>query len=168
MAVRRCQGNQDPPPAEWLFIRDARSLLNAGDFRRAVIDAPALASASGVAIAARIARWMRPGPRLISVVPDDQIMGDNTFGVSVVQGDKVISSSSRQPAPTPGAKVTASHCRHCHVMWPPWQPPAHGMCPTNIRPGPSRWPRWQRCGGSTIQDPSMERTRSPTPGMESG
>lgn len=32
-------GNQDPPPAEWLFIRDARSLVNAGQNRRAVIDA---------------------------------------------------------------------------------------------------------------------------------
>jgi hypothetical protein len=32
-------GNQDPPPAEWLFIRDARSLLNAGQSRRAVLDA---------------------------------------------------------------------------------------------------------------------------------
>jgi hypothetical protein len=27
------------PPAEWLFIRDARSLLRAGEYRRAVIDA---------------------------------------------------------------------------------------------------------------------------------
>lgn len=32
-------GNQDPPPAEWLFIRDARSLLGAGQNRRAMIDA---------------------------------------------------------------------------------------------------------------------------------
>ncbi|WBP94905.1 hypothetical protein O6072_02635 [Mycolicibacterium neoaurum] len=32
-------GRQLPPPAEWLFIRDARSLLNASDNRRAVIDA---------------------------------------------------------------------------------------------------------------------------------
>jgi HEPN domain-containing protein len=32
-------GNQDPPPAEWQFIRDARALLNAGQNRRAVIDA---------------------------------------------------------------------------------------------------------------------------------
>jgi hypothetical protein len=31
--------NQDPPPAEWLFIRDARSLLSGGQNRRAVIDA---------------------------------------------------------------------------------------------------------------------------------
>ena len=31
------------PPAEWLFIRDARSLLNAGDIRRAIIDAAAAA-----------------------------------------------------------------------------------------------------------------------------
>lgn len=28
-----------PPPDEWLFIRDARSLVNANQFRRAVIDA---------------------------------------------------------------------------------------------------------------------------------
>lgn len=32
-------GNQDPPPAEWLFIRDARALVNAGQIRRAVLDA---------------------------------------------------------------------------------------------------------------------------------
>jgi hypothetical protein len=31
-------GNQSPP-AEWLFIRDARSLLRAGQSRRAVLDA---------------------------------------------------------------------------------------------------------------------------------
>lgn len=31
-------GNQDPPP-EWLFIRDARSLLRAGQARRAILDA---------------------------------------------------------------------------------------------------------------------------------
>lgn len=30
---------QDLPPDEWLFIRDARSLLSAGDYRRAVMDA---------------------------------------------------------------------------------------------------------------------------------
>lgn len=29
----------DPPPDEWLFIADARSLINTGDYRRAVIDA---------------------------------------------------------------------------------------------------------------------------------
>jgi hypothetical protein len=32
-------GNQDPPPAEWLFIREARLLLNDGQNRRAIIDA---------------------------------------------------------------------------------------------------------------------------------
>jgi hypothetical protein len=32
-------GNQGAPPAEWLFIRDARSLLSGGQNRRAVIDA---------------------------------------------------------------------------------------------------------------------------------
>jgi len=32
-------GNQGAPPVEWLFIRDARSLLNGGQNRRAVIDA---------------------------------------------------------------------------------------------------------------------------------
>jgi hypothetical protein len=32
-------GNQELPPAEWLFIRDAGSLLNSGQNRRAVIDA---------------------------------------------------------------------------------------------------------------------------------
>jgi hypothetical protein len=32
-------GNQDPPPAEWGLIRDARSLLRAGQNRRAMIDA---------------------------------------------------------------------------------------------------------------------------------
>lgn len=32
-------GKGAPPPDEWLFIRDARSALVAGDYRRAVIDA---------------------------------------------------------------------------------------------------------------------------------
>jgi HEPN domain-containing protein len=32
-------GRTARPPAEWLFIRDARSLLRAGEYRRAVIDA---------------------------------------------------------------------------------------------------------------------------------
>jgi hypothetical protein len=32
-------GNDLCPETEWLFIRDARSLLRAGDYRRAVIDA---------------------------------------------------------------------------------------------------------------------------------
>lgn len=32
-------GNQEPPPAEWLLIRDARSFLSQGENRRAVIDA---------------------------------------------------------------------------------------------------------------------------------
>ena len=34
--------NDDPPP-EWMFIRDARSLLSAGQQRRAIIDAEAAA-----------------------------------------------------------------------------------------------------------------------------
>lgn len=42
--------NQDLAPAEWLFIRDARSLLNAGDFRRAVIDACMAAELSVTAL----------------------------------------------------------------------------------------------------------------------
>jgi hypothetical protein len=29
----------EPPPNIWLFIRDARALINSGDYRRAVIDA---------------------------------------------------------------------------------------------------------------------------------
>jgi hypothetical protein len=37
----------ETPPLEWLFLRDARSLHNAGDWRRAVIDA---ATASEIAI----------------------------------------------------------------------------------------------------------------------
>ena len=32
-------GSGESPPAEWLFIRDARSSITAGDYRRAVIDA---------------------------------------------------------------------------------------------------------------------------------
>jgi hypothetical protein len=39
-----------PPQAEWLFIRDARSLLNAGEFRRAVIDACTAAELSVTAL----------------------------------------------------------------------------------------------------------------------
>jgi hypothetical protein len=37
--VRNRYRHQGAPPAEWLFIRDARSLLNTGHNRRAVIDA---------------------------------------------------------------------------------------------------------------------------------
>jgi hypothetical protein len=43
-------GNQDPPP-EWLFIRDARSLLRAGQPRRAILDA---GTAAELAMAALI------------------------------------------------------------------------------------------------------------------
>lgn len=43
-------GKQDLPRAEWLFIRDARSLLNAGDFRRGVIDACTAAELSVTAL----------------------------------------------------------------------------------------------------------------------
>jgi hypothetical protein len=42
-----------PPDAEWLFLRDARSLLNAGEFRRAVIDA---CTAAELAVTALIDR----------------------------------------------------------------------------------------------------------------
>jgi hypothetical protein len=38
------------PQTEWLFIRDARSLLNAGEFRRAVIDACTAAELSVTAL----------------------------------------------------------------------------------------------------------------------
>ena len=48
-------GNQDPPPAEWLFIRDARLLLNAGQNRRAVIDA---ATAAELAMATLIDEYL--------------------------------------------------------------------------------------------------------------
>jgi hypothetical protein len=48
-------GNQEPPPAEWLFIRDARSLLNGGDNRRAVIDA---ATAAELAMATLIEKYL--------------------------------------------------------------------------------------------------------------
>lgn len=40
--LRRCldlASRETPPPDEWLFIRDARSLVNANQHRRAVIDA---------------------------------------------------------------------------------------------------------------------------------
>jgi hypothetical protein len=47
-------GNQGPPPAEWLFIRDARSLLNGGDNRRAVIEA---ATAAEVAMNTLIGQY---------------------------------------------------------------------------------------------------------------
>jgi hypothetical protein len=42
-------GNQEPP-GEWSFIRDARSLLNAGEYRRAVIDACTAAELSVTAL----------------------------------------------------------------------------------------------------------------------
>jgi hypothetical protein len=47
------------PPAEWLFIRDARSLLSAGDFRRAVIDACTAAELSVTALIDR--KFDQPG-----------------------------------------------------------------------------------------------------------
>jgi hypothetical protein len=48
-------GNQEAPPAEWLFIRDARSLLNAGENRRAVIDA---ATAAELAMTTLIDKYL--------------------------------------------------------------------------------------------------------------
>jgi len=47
-------GNQGAPPAEWLFIRDARSLLNGGENRRAVIEA---ATAAELAMATLINQY---------------------------------------------------------------------------------------------------------------
>jgi hypothetical protein len=47
-------GNQNPPPAEWGFIRDARSLLGAGQNRRAMIDA---GTAAEVAMTTLIDRY---------------------------------------------------------------------------------------------------------------
>jgi hypothetical protein len=41
------------PPAEWLLIRDARSLLRAGDYRRAVIDAGSAAELAMTALVDR-------------------------------------------------------------------------------------------------------------------
>ncbi|MCP2288760.1 HEPN domain-containing protein [Nocardia amikacinitolerans] len=43
-------GQSRQPEAEWLFLRDARSLLNAGDYRRAVIDACTAAELSVTAL----------------------------------------------------------------------------------------------------------------------
>jgi hypothetical protein len=48
-------GSQDPPPAEWLLIRDARSLLRAGQNRRAIIDA---GTAAEVAMTTLIDRYL--------------------------------------------------------------------------------------------------------------
>jgi hypothetical protein len=48
-------GNQGAPPVEWLFIRDARSLLNGGQSRRAVIDA---ATAAELAMTTLIDRYL--------------------------------------------------------------------------------------------------------------
>jgi hypothetical protein len=48
-------GNQEAPPAEWLFIRDAHSLLNAGENRRAVIDA---ATAAELAMTTLIDKYL--------------------------------------------------------------------------------------------------------------
>ncbi|MDT5303612.1 MAG: hypothetical protein QOG79_6934 [Mycobacterium sp.] len=39
LACTRLAASGTPPPDEWLFIRDARSLVNARQYRRAVIDA---------------------------------------------------------------------------------------------------------------------------------
>ncbi len=38
-ACMRLAADGQPPPAMWLFIRDARALIDSGDYRRAVIDA---------------------------------------------------------------------------------------------------------------------------------
>jgi hypothetical protein len=46
--VRSC--DRQPRSAEWLFIRDERSLLNGGDFRRAVIDSRTAAELSVTAL----------------------------------------------------------------------------------------------------------------------
>jgi hypothetical protein len=48
--VRSCDRQPRSAPAEWLFIRDARSLLNGGDFRRAVIDSRTAAELSVTAL----------------------------------------------------------------------------------------------------------------------
>jgi hypothetical protein len=48
-------GNQGAPPEEWLFIRDARSLLNGGQNRRAVIDA---ATAAELAMTTLIDKYL--------------------------------------------------------------------------------------------------------------
>jgi hypothetical protein len=48
-------GNQGVPPAEWLFIRDARSHLDAGQNRRAVIDA---ATAAEIAMTTLIDKYL--------------------------------------------------------------------------------------------------------------
>jgi len=55
--LRKCvtaAGNQ-APPAEWLFIRDARSLLGAGQSRRAVLDA---GTAAELAMTALIDKYL--------------------------------------------------------------------------------------------------------------
>jgi hypothetical protein len=49
-ACATAAGNQGLPHAEWLFIRDARSLLGAGQNRRAVIDACTAAELSVTAL----------------------------------------------------------------------------------------------------------------------
>lgn len=56
--LRRCvavTGRQDPPPAEWILIRDARLLLNAGHIRRAVLDA---GTAAEVAMAELVDQYL--------------------------------------------------------------------------------------------------------------
>lgn len=53
-ALRKCldlAGSGTQPPDEWLFIRDARSLVNAEQYRRAVIDA---CTAAELSLTARI------------------------------------------------------------------------------------------------------------------
>jgi hypothetical protein len=57
-------GSEEPPPAEWLFIRDARSLLNGGQSRRAVIDA---GTAAELALTTLIDRY------LISANTDERV-----------------------------------------------------------------------------------------------
>ncbi len=53
-----------PPPLEWRLIRDARSLFNAGDYRRAVIDA---ATAAELAMTLLIENYLEEADALIGV-----------------------------------------------------------------------------------------------------
>lgn len=58
------------PPAEWLFIRDARSLLRAGEYRRAVIDAATAAELTLTALLDRHFSETSTGPAISEALLD--------------------------------------------------------------------------------------------------
>jgi hypothetical protein len=68
-ACMRLAADGQPPPDMWLFIRDARALLDSGDYRRAVIDAGVPQTPAGaikaLAVATNLVEQAEPSLGLI-------------------------------------------------------------------------------------------------------